>query len=184
MRIISPRSIVLLAVVSAAGLGVSAQNDPPPAEDVSRVEAPAERPNLLQNLGLQPEQIRQIRMMNRERKPVMEAAQQRLRESNRALDMSIYGDSLDEADVQMRLREFQQAQAEVARIRFQSEVELRKILTPDQLGRFRALRARLTEARRNAQQRRQMAPGDRPLQRIRQLPNRQQQNRQNRPRIN
>lgn len=175
MNILSPRVILLSTVVLAAAFGVYGQDGPPPQDaDFEAVDA---RPNLLENLGLRQDQIRQIRMMNRDRKPAMDAAQQRLREANRALDVSIYGDSLDESAVQVRLKEFQAAQAEVAKIRFRSELELRKILTPEQLGRFRTLRARVADARRNAQERRQGPPGERPLQRIRQLPNRQQQNR-------
>jgi Spy/CpxP family protein refolding chaperone len=180
MKILSPRSILLLAVILLPSLSSFSQDGPPPLPQDAEFESAEGRPNLLENLGLRQDQIRQIRMMNRDRKPAMEAAQHRLREANRALDMSIYGDSLDESVVQTRLKEFQQAQAEVARIRFKSELELRKILTPEQLGRFRILRARVAEARRNAQRRRQGPPGERPLQRIRQLPNRQQQN----PRVN
>lgn len=176
MRILSPRLLLLIASVATFGGALSAQDGPPPPQDAAQFEAQPARPNLLENLGLRQDQIRRIRMMNRDRKPAMEAAQQRLREANRALDMSIYGDSLDEDAVQARLKEFQQAQGEVARIRFQSELELRKILTPDQLARFRMLRARVAEARREAQERRKGEPGERPIQRIRQLPNRQRVN--------
>jgi Spy/CpxP family protein refolding chaperone len=175
MRILSPRILLLMASVATFGGVLYAQDGPPP-QDAAQFEAQPARPNLLENLGLRQDQIRRIRMMNRDRKPAMEAAQQRLREANRALDMSIYGDSLDEDAVQARLKEFQQAQGEVARIRFQSELELRKILTPDQLARFRMLRARVAEARREAQERRKGEPGERPIQRIRQLPNRQRVN--------
>ncbi|HQU92552.1 MAG TPA: periplasmic heavy metal sensor [Pyrinomonadaceae bacterium] len=166
----------MIASVATFGGALSAQDGPPPPQDAAQFEAQLARPNLLENLGLRQDQIRRIRMMNRDRKPAMEAAQQRLREANRALDMSIYGDSLDEDAVQARLKEFQQAQGEVARIRFQSELELRKILTPDQLARFRMLRARVAEARREAQERRKGEPGERPLQRIRQLSNRRRVN--------
>ena len=176
MNILSPRSILLLASIFVLSMGSFAQDGPPPPQDVSGFERQEPRPNLLENLGLRQDQIRQIRIMNRDRKPMMEAAQERLREANRALDMSIYGDVLNEAVVQERLKEFQQAQGEVARIRFESELELRKILTPEQLVRFRGLRARVAETRRNARQRMQGTPGERPLQRIRQLPNRQRVN--------
>ena len=176
MRHLSPRSILLVAALAIFAIGVSAQNGPPPPQNASEFDAQEPRPNLIENLGLSRDQIRQIRIMNRDRKPAMEAAQLRLREANRALDMSIYGDALDENLVQVRLKEFQQAQGEVARIRFQSEVELRKILTPEQLVRFRGLRARVAEARRNGQQRRELPPGERPLRRIRQLPNKQRVN--------
>src|SRR5688572_6049287 len=176
MRHLSPNLILLGAFFAIFVIGASAQDGPPPPQDASQFEGQERKPNLLENLGLSRDQIRQIRLMNRDRKPAMEAAQHRLREANRALDMSIYGDALDETAVQARLKEFQQAQGEVARIRFQSELELRKILTPEQLVRFRGLRARVAEARQNNQRRRQMPPGERPLQRIRQLPNRQRVN--------
>jgi Spy/CpxP family protein refolding chaperone len=167
MRILSPKILLMLILVPVAAICVSAQDGPPPDEAANF--AP-ERPNLLENLGLTQPQVRQIRIMNRDRKPLMERAQQRLREANRALDQAIYGDRLDESEIQARLAAFQAAQAEVSQIRFQSELELRKILTPEQLAKFRQLRARAARARENFQQRRQPPPGDRPVERIRQLP--------------
>ena len=167
MRYLSPKVLFVIALAMLLAVGVVAQDGPPPEE---AAQFAPQRPNLLENLGLSQDQIRQIRIMNRDRKPLMESAQRRLRESNRALDEAIYGDRLDEAEIQARLAAFQAAQAEVARIRFESEVELRKILSPDQLAKFRQLRMRLARARENFQQRRQPPQGDRPLQRIRQLP--------------
>lgn len=168
MKLLSPKAILMILALAVMAY---AQGPPPQGEPRREFAAGDERPNLLQALGLSQDQVRQIRMMNRDRKPLMEAAQQRLREANRALDMAVYGDDLDEADVAMRLKEFQQAQADIAKIRFQSELSLRKILTPDQLVRFRGLRQRMARARDNMQQRRQDPPPDqRPLQRIRQLP--------------
>lgn len=172
MRYVSPKLFFLGIVFTTLAIGVSAQDAPPPP-DGSQFEGRERKPNLIENLGLSPEQIRQIRIMNRARKPLMEAAQLRLREANRALDMAIYGDALDEEAVRAKLKEFQQAQGEVAGIRFESEVELRKILSPEQLVRFRGLRARAAETRQKGQRRRKMEPGTRPVQRIRQLPNRQ-----------
>jgi Spy/CpxP family protein refolding chaperone len=91
-------------------------------------------------LGLTPDQFRQIRKMNQARKPEMDRAAMRLRMANRALDESIYADTVDEAAFQGRLKELQAAQADVARLRFTSELGVRKILTPEQLARFRELR--------------------------------------------
>ncbi len=169
MRHLSPRLFLFLAAFT---VGAAAQDGPPPPQDASQFERQEPRPNLLESLGLTQDQVRQIRVMNRDRKPLMDAAQRRLRQANRALDMSIYGDALDENVVRERLREFQQAQNEVASIRFKSELDLRKILTPEQLTRFRGLRARVAETRQNIQQRRQLPPNERPPQRIRQLPDR------------
>ena len=168
MRILSPKVLILASIVCLFGLSVWAQEGPPNEMGANR----AQRPNLLEALGLTQDQVRQIRMMNRGRKPLMDAAQTRLRDANRELDMAIYGDTLDEAEVRARLSAFQQAQAEVARIRFQSEVQLRKILTSEQLAKFRMLRERLARSRETFSEGRQGPRRGGPVQRIRQLSNR------------
>jgi Spy/CpxP family protein refolding chaperone len=173
MKGLSPRIIILLAIVAAVGVVALAQDSPPPDDAAQFAQ---QRPNLLEGLGLSQDQVRQIRIMNRDRKPKMDAAQRRLREAEHALSLAIYGDAVDDQEVEARLKEFQQAQAGVASIRFRSELELRKILTPDQLTKFRAMRARMAQTRRDAQERRQLRRGERPLQRIRQLPGRQRVN--------
>lgn len=173
MKVLSPKVIFLFAIVAFLG-GVTIAQDGPPPEEAAQF-AP-QRPNLLEGLGLSQDQVRQIQAMNRDRKPRMEAAQRRLREAENALSLAIYGDTVDDQEVETRLKEFQQAQAGVASIRFRSELELRKILTPDQLTKFRSMRARMAEARQEAQKRRQLLRGERPLRRIRQLPRRQRVN--------
>ena len=55
----------------------------------------------LREIGLAPEQIREIRRLNMERKPLMQAAQAWLREANRLLDDAIYSDQVSDADVQV-----------------------------------------------------------------------------------
>lgn len=170
MRLLSPKAILMILALSLSAGTAYSQGPPPQGEPRREFAAGDERPNLLQALGLSQDQVRQIRIMNRDRKPVMEEAQRRLREANQALDMAVYGDELNETDVRIRLKEFQDAQADVAKIRFQSELSLRKILTPDQLVRFRRLRQRMARARENMQQRRQDPADQRPLQQIRQLP--------------
>lgn len=167
MRNAFPKYLVALFASAILAFSVAAQNGPPPEE---AAQFAPERPNLLEGLNLTQDQIRQIRLMNKDRKPRMDAAQQRLQNATRALDAAIYSDELDESQVQARLASFQAAQAEVAGIRFQSEVELRKILTREQLVKFRQLRARAARARENFRMRRQEPPRRRPLQRIRQLP--------------
>ena len=175
MRYLSPKlSILMLAAVFLfAGPTMAqtetAQDDGPPAQR----RMGDGRPNLLRELGLSQEQIQEIRRMNQARRPLMEEATRRLRAANRALDMTIYADTLNQDDVDARLKEFQSAQAEVAKLRFQGELELRKVLTPEQLGKFRALREQFGRRREMRQNRRRGAPpAQRPLNRIRQLPKR------------
>jgi Spy/CpxP family protein refolding chaperone len=95
-----------------------------------------------------------------------------MQDAARNLDMAIYGDVVNDADVKARLREFQVAEAELSRLRFESELAVRKILTPEQLIKFRELRRQFAEERRKrAAGRRTQGPGggrslrDGPLQR-------------------
>lgn len=111
---------------------------------------PDMRTVVLGQLGLTKEQTQQIRRLNAERKPIMDVAQNRLREANRFLDEAIYADQVSDADFQARLKEVQQAQAEVAKIRFTHEFGVRRILTPEQLVRFRDLRQKFEQRRDNA----------------------------------
>lgn len=131
------------------------QPDEPPA---------GRRPNLLQELGLSPDQIRAVRQINQERKPVEQAARQRFQDAQRALNSAIYADEVSEADVQARLRDFQAAQADLAKIKFTNELAVRKLLTPEQLIKFRELRQRFADLRENFQK---TPPANRPLRRLR-----------------
>ena len=106
---------------------------------------PIDRPNirpqrLFEQLGLSREQIQQIRRINQEKQPLMKEAQDKLRDANRALDLAIYSDNLSETDIQARLKDVQTAQAEVFKIRSMMELEVRKVLTAEQLAKFRKLR--------------------------------------------
>ncbi len=109
------------------------------------------RMDILQQLGLTQEQVQRIRRSNMERRPMMMAAQAKVREANAALDDALYADNVDENLVKERLRESQIAQAEVIKIRFMNELSIRRILTPEQLVRFRELRQRFAETRETIQ---------------------------------
>ena len=145
----------MIAITGALFVPVYSQDGPPPDGMMNDERPGMQRPNLLAELGLSREQIQQIRRMNQERRPAMMEAQRRMREANRNLDMAIYGDAVSDAEFQTRLKEFYAAQAELARLRFESELSVRKVLTPEQLVRFRELRRRFAEERKDNQQRRQ-----------------------------
>ncbi len=144
--------LILAGIVGA--YGQETKPDEPQDTPVQPVQRD-DRMSTLREIGLTPVQIREIRRLNMERKPQMEAAQTRLREANRLLDEAIYADQVNEADVQARLKEAQSAQAEVFRIRSMSEFAIRRILTPDQLVHFRELRQRFEAAREDNRKRRQ-----------------------------
>lgn len=158
-------SLTAIALFAAVGLGQDTKPTESQPQDAPRSavnQSPDVRANVLRQLGLSPEQVQQIRRATVARKPQMDAAQTRLREANRSLDEAIYADVVDEVVFRERLKEAQLAQAEVAKIRFMSELAVRRILTPDQLVRFRELRERFEKAREEFQTNRQMdRKGDR-----------------------
>lgn len=137
--------------------GITAQDDPPP-EEMQRppMNQPQDRRgDALRELGLSREQMQQMRRLNMERRPLMNEAQRRVREANRALDDAIYADEVNETEVQARLKELHAAQGDVIRVRFMNELAVRKMLTPEQLVKFRELRARFEESRQNFERQRQ-----------------------------
>ncbi len=151
---------LLLAVVSFAFVTMATAQEPTPEVKPQENQRPkADQPqdvrqNVLMQLGLSREQVQQIRRLNQERKPLMDEAQRRVREANIALDMAIYSDQTSDADVEARIKDVQLAQAEVAKLRFANEYAVRKVLTPEQLVRFRELRQRFEQIRREMETRR------------------------------
>ena len=149
------------------------------AQDVKPAEAPppeAQRPGMkpmqdrhadfLHRLGLTEEQVQQIRKIHQEKKPLMDEAQKRLREATRALNEAIYADQISEADIQARLSDRQLAQAEVEKLRFMNEFAVRRLLTQEQLIRFRELRQQFEKMRETIETRRR-SNGDRQFNRQR-----------------
>ncbi len=159
--------IVAFATVSPDAV---AQDGPPP--DQIEDDEPERRPNLLRELGLSPEQVQQVRRINQERRPKMVEARRKLGDASRNLDMAIYGDAVSDAEFQTRLKEFHAAEAELSRLRFESELAIRKLLNPEQLVRFREMRRRFAEARRNNNNRRRMQMRNRDLPPMQDGPNR------------
>jgi Spy/CpxP family protein refolding chaperone len=125
-----------------------------------------DRPNiqprrLFEQLGLSREQIQQIRRINQEKQPLMRAAQEKLKEANRALDLAIYADTPNEEEVRNRLKEVQAAHAEVIRIRTVMEFEVRKVLTAEQLAKFKTLQAEFMKRMEERQQENNNRPNQR-----------------------
>lgn len=116
------------------------------ATQAQRLERPPKgnfRPQqILRELGLSKEQIQQIRRINGEKQQLMQEAQMRFREANRNLDMAVYADTVNEEEIQKRMKEVQLAQAEIIKIRSLTELAVRKVLNAEQLAKFRELRER------------------------------------------
>lgn len=142
-------ALYLAAFLIFSFSNVKAQEEVTSAPESFNQNARNRRPNLLAELALTPEQIRQIRLINQENKFSLRAAQQRLRAANQNLDNAIYTDNLDEAAVQTLLKEAQAAQVEVIKLRSLTELAVRKILTQEQLTKFRDLRRQFAERMEN-----------------------------------
>lgn len=112
-----------------------------------QAKAVDKREAIMRELGLTDEQKTQLRDLNKARKPQMLAAQKSFRDAMKAIDTAIYADVFDEYSYNLRLSDLQKAQAEVQRIRFENEVNIRKILTPTQLDSFRNLRRKFAAER-------------------------------------
>lgn len=132
----------------------SAQNDDgnPPSNNFER---PQNRINLLRELSLNQDQIRQIRIINRDIKPLRQDALERLETARQKLDESVYADSADEAEIQANIHEVNEAQAEMLKLRIRSELAIRKVLTPEQLSKFREIRRNFAERKNQRQTRRE-----------------------------
>ena len=159
-RFLSPKVGLVLITFLASVAFVNGQDGPPPNPGPGDMRPRDGRQNMMAELGLSQEQIQQFRSLGATHRPLMNAAQQRLRDANRELDMAIYADTVSDEIVRAKLKAFQDAQAEVNRLRFTNELDIRKILTQEQLVRFREMRRRFAEMR-DGQIRGNGRPGDR-----------------------
>lgn len=139
-NIILPTIIVFGSTVIVFGQGH------PPGSRPGGNDKPKE-PGVVRQLGLSADQIEQFRAVKKEWNEARQQAQRANRDAVRQLDAAIYADNIDEALVEQRLQAVQDTQAEVTRIRFAEEIAIRRILTPEQLTRFREARRRFVAAR-------------------------------------
>jgi Spy/CpxP family protein refolding chaperone len=146
MRTTTRRPLAAVACGFAFALlftpALRAQNPPAaPAQEGAAAQAnPNDPVSLLMQLNLSPDQIAQMRAIQRENGPQARALNQRLNQARRALDEAIYSDAVDEALVEQRARDVAEAQAALVRLRAQTELRVRRLLTPEQLETFRQLR--------------------------------------------
>lgn len=121
-------------------------------------------------LGLTDVQKKEIQRINQRQRELLRVAQLRLQTVRAAADLAIYDDVLNEEEVASKIQEVSMAQADITKIRMMSEVAVRSVLSPEQLVKFRDLRARFAEQRRNANERRRVDQRRRNQQRRRDAP--------------
>jgi Spy/CpxP family protein refolding chaperone len=146
-------ALALLILCAPHALAQNAAPGQQPPEEVPAADAAAA---LLSQLNLTPAQVAQMREIREQSVPQARALTRRLNQARRALDESIYSDALDESLVEQRAREVAEAQTALIRHRAQTELRVRRVLTPGQLQTFRDLRV---SARREQRIRRRIERG-------------------------
>lgn len=165
MKSIANKFLMIALTIAAAALVSAAQEENP--QPTPEPQQPNEQFRMMRDaIGLTPEQFQQIRRINAERRPLMQEAQMKLREANRALDDAIYSENVSEDEIKLKMKDVQLAQAEVIKVKTLTEFQIRRVLTPDQLEKFRQFRERLINRQKNPNKER-----PRPMDRLRERRN-------------
>lgn len=139
---------VLLFAATAAGVCAQSppQDEPPPAPAASESRRRTGDRQLMRALNLTPGQRAEIARIRLETRQQNRLIGQRIRRARRALEEAIYSPAVDEQAVEERAREVAAGEAARVRLRAQTELRIRRLLTPEQLDVFRELRRRAAQS--------------------------------------
>ena len=140
-------AVLVLLVAAPSICGQTAQQQP----ESTIPQQPRLDGDPIRELNLTPQQREQIRTIRQQNQTERAAINERVRETNRALEALLDSDNPDEAAVEERMREFAAAQAAAMRMRILTEVRIRRVLTPEQRNVLRALRQQANQLRRERQ---------------------------------
>lgn len=155
----------IISLVIFAALPVCAQT-PTPEQPPGAMQRRNFGGDPIRELNLTAEQREQIRMIREQNRAERATINQRVRETNRALEEALDSDNPDQSVLEQRIQEVSAAQAEAMRMRIKTEVKIRQVLTNEQ-------RIMLKEMRRNVHQLRERRREDGMEDRQRRLENRQ-----------
>jgi Spy/CpxP family protein refolding chaperone len=128
--------IFLLAISSSEALAQNPGGDAPQGD-----QAPVNQDNDWRTaLNLTPEQMAKIRAIREQNRIAGQPIRRRVNQAQRALDQAIYSDNVNEAEIDQRARELAEAQTAEVRMRATTELNIRRVLTPEQLNAFRMIR--------------------------------------------
>src|SRR2546421_2286593 len=145
MKTLPGKSLVAVSCGFAFALFTLSPHAATPQQPAQQREGAAVQSNpndtvtLLGQLNLSQEQIGQMRAIQSESVPQARELTRRLNQARRALDEAIYSDTVDESLIEQRARDVADAQAALVRLRAQTELRVRRVLTPEQLQTFRNL---------------------------------------------
>jgi Spy/CpxP family protein refolding chaperone len=134
----------LLVAVPSHSMGAHQQQQQPDSQ-----QPPVDDP--IRELNLSPEQRERIRAIRQQLQAERAVINQRLSQTNRALEEVLDADNPDESLVEQRLRDVAAAQAAATRMRVLTEVRVRRVLSPEQLITLRTLRQNARILRRERQ---------------------------------
>jgi Spy/CpxP family protein refolding chaperone len=140
----------LILLLTIIGVQIKAQSPTP--QNPSEPAQGQRQGNELAQLNLSPEQIEKIRGINAELKDQRQAANQKLRQSQRALNEAVESPTPDETMISQRSHDLADAQANAIRVRSLAESRILQVLTPEQRVRLREMRQRNQALRREANQ--------------------------------
>lgn len=130
---------------------LSLATNTPAQQPLPENQQPGPSADPIRDLNLSPEQRERIRAIREEQRDERAAVNQRLRETNRALEEVLDSENPSDAEIDRHLREIAAAQAASLRMRVSTEMKVRKVLTPDQLATLRVLRQNARDSRRERQ---------------------------------
>jgi Spy/CpxP family protein refolding chaperone len=122
----------LLLVLVTASFAI-AQEQPEPTADP------------IEQLRLTPDQRQAVRQIVADTKLERQSINRRLREANVALDQALDAEPADENLIERRINEVAAAHAAQLRMRIHTEMKIRRILNPEQLGTLRRLRLQMRD---------------------------------------
>lgn len=148
MKTISRLTFTFLIAVSVT---LVLATNAPAQQPLPENQQPGPSADPIRDLNLSPEQRERIRSIREEQRDERVAVNQRLRETNRALEEVLDSENPSDAEIERHLRDIGAAQAASLRMRVATEMKVRKVLTPDQLATLRVLRQNARDSRRERQ---------------------------------
>ena len=142
-RILTLLALIGLLAAGSSLYGQTAQQQPAPETQQGGLGG-----DPIRQLNLTPEQREQIRAIRENNKVERAAINERVRDTNLALEEALNSDNPDEAIVEQRVRDVAAAQAAAMRMRILTEVRIRRVLTVEQRNILRSLQQQAKEIRR------------------------------------
>jgi Spy/CpxP family protein refolding chaperone len=127
-----------IALLSCAGFVLGQENQSSVPQSQTNQTGPGGDP--IRQLNLTAQQAEKIRAIREQNKEERFAVNQRLRQAERAMDDAIAADNPSEALIEQRGRELAEAHVAATRMRAITELRIRRVMTPEQLAKLRALR--------------------------------------------